>query len=209
MLDFVVATWLAVVKWPLTLFMDAAFLGGIRRRAAAGFEAWAAKAAEGGPAAVARAVADRVTYAPDPLGGLVDYVAAPAVTWARRYGDCDDFAYLAAELLRRAGVATWLASYFCRNVKDSHVVCLFRDAQGYGVLDQGSIRGPFHTLAEAADATSAAAKTAGRYVRRYGRGADFIGKRFLKLSIPPRGVAAAPPSRQTAARPGGHPFCVD
>ena len=129
------------MKWPLTLFTDAAFLSGTRRRAAAGFNAWAAKVAAGGPTAVARATAERVKYANDPLGGLVDYVAAPAVTWARRYGDCDDFAYLSAELLRRAGVESWLASHFCWNVKDSHVVCLFRSADGFGVLDQGLIRG--------------------------------------------------------------------
>ena len=159
--------------------MDAAFLRGIRRRAAAGFDAWAAKAAAGGPAAVARATAERVTYARDPLGGLLDYVAAPAVTWARRYGDCDDFAYLTAELLKRAGVESWLASYLSWNVKDSHVVCLFRGADGYGVMDQGLIRGPFPTLAEAADAGNPGAKNAARYVRRYGRGADLIGKCFL------------------------------
>ena len=179
-LDFLLAVWLAVVKWPLTWFVDAAFLRGTRRRAAAGFDAWAAKAAAGGPAAVARATAERVTYANDPLGGLLDYVAAPAVTWARRYGDCDDFAYLTAELLKRAGVECWIASYLSWNVKDSHVVCLFRDADGYGVIDQGLIRGPFDTLAEAADAGNPGAKNAARHVRRYGRGADLIGKCFLK-----------------------------
>jgi hypothetical protein len=110
---------------------------------------------------------------------LLDYVAAPAVTWARRRGDCDDFAYLSAELLRRAGVESWVASYFCWDVKNSHVVCLFRKAGGYGVMDQGLIRGPFPTLAEAADAGNRGAKNAARYVRRYGRGSDLVGKFFL------------------------------
>lgn len=160
--------------------MDAAFLRETRRRAAPGFDAWAAKAAAGGPEAVARATAERVTYKNDPLGGLLDYVAAPAVTWARRRGDCDDFAYLSAELLRRAGVESWIAVYFCRKVVDSHVVCLFRDASGYGVLDQGLIRGPFPTLARAAEAGNTGATTAARCVRRYGRGPDLIGKLFLE-----------------------------
>jgi len=161
--------------------MDAAFLRGTRRRAAAEFDAWASRVAAGGPAAIARATAERVAYANDPLGGLLDYVAAPAVTWAHRRGDCDDFAYFSAELLRRAGVESWLASYFCWKVADSHVVCLFRDANGHGVMDQGLIRGPFPTLAEAAAAGNPGAKTAARCVRRYGRGADFIGKWFLRL----------------------------
>lgn len=167
--------------------MDAAFLRGTRRRAAPGFDAWAAKAAAGGPVAVACATAERVTYANDPLGGLLDYVAAPAVTWARRRGDCDDFAYLTAELLRRAGVEGWVASYFCWNVGDSHVVCLFRGEDAYGVIDQGLIRGPFRTLAEAADAGNPGAKNAARCVRRYRRGADVIGKSFLDSGwYPPR-----------------------
>jgi transglutaminase-like putative cysteine protease len=180
-LDYILAIWLAVVKWPLTLFMDAFVLRGTRRRAAAEFDAWATKVA-GGPAAVARAAAERVTYANDPWGGLLDYVAAPAVTWARRRGDCDDFAYLSAELLRRAGVESWLASYFCWNVNRSHVVCLFRDGNAYAVMDQGLIRGPFKTLADAADAGNPGAKNAARYVRRYGCGPDFVGKRFAKIS---------------------------
>ena len=179
MLDNILAIWLAVVKWPLTLFMDATFLRRTRRRAASEFAAWAAKAAAG-PAAVARATAERVAYAVDPLGGLLDYVTAPAVTWARRRGDCDDFAYLSAELLRRAGVECWLASYFCWKLEDSHVVCLFRDGNAYAVMDQGLIRGPFPTLDEAADAGNPGAKNAARYVRTYGRRPDYIGKRFIK-----------------------------
>ena len=94
----------------------------------------------------------------------------------------DDFAYLSAELLRRADVECWLASYFCWRVEDSHVVCLFRDAAGYAVMDQGLIRGPFSTLAEAAGAGNPGAKTAARYVRPYGRRPDFIGARFVKTS---------------------------
>ena len=180
MLDNILAIWLAVVKWPLTLFIDATFLRGTRRRAASEFAAWADTAAAAGSAAVARATAERVTYANDPLGGLLDYVTAPAVTWARRRGDCDDFAYLSAELLRRAGVECWLASYFCWKLEDSHVVCLFRDGNAYAVMDQGLIRGPFPTLDEAADAGNPGAKNAARYVRTYGRRPDYIGKRFIK-----------------------------
>lgn len=176
MLGFFLAAWLAVVKWPLTLFMDAAFLRQKRRRATRGFDAWAVTVCAGGPSAIARATAERVEYENDPLGGLLDYVAAPAVTWDRRRGDCDDFAYLSAELLRRAGLESWIASYLTRNVKDSHVVCLFRDANGYAVMDQGLIRGPFPTLARAADAGNPNARNVAHCVRRYGRGPDLVGK---------------------------------
>jgi transglutaminase-like putative cysteine protease len=176
MLTFLVATWSVAVKWPLTLLVDALLLRRVRRGAGAAFAAWADDAAARGPEGIARAVADRVTYLNDPLGGLLDYVAAPAATWARRHGDCDDFSYLTAELLRRAGVESWVATYVCWNVKDSHVVCLYRGAGGYGFIDQGLLRDGFPTLAEAAAAARPKAAVAAQYVRRYGRGADLVGR---------------------------------
>lgn len=176
MLAFLVAAWTAVVKYPLTLLFDTLLLRRVRRGAAAGLAAWAEEVAARGPEGIARAVAERVTYFNDPLGGVLDYVAAPAVTWARRRGDCDDFSYLTAELLRRAGVASWLATYVCWRVPRSHVVCLFRDASGYGLIDQGLLRTGFPTLEEAAAAGRPGAAVAAQYVRRYSRGADLIGR---------------------------------
>ncbi len=182
MLTFVVAAWLAAVKYPLSLFFDAFLFRRVRLRAAAGFAAWAENAAARGTDGIARAVAARVTYVNDPLGGMLDYVAAPEVTWARRRGDCDDFSYLTAELLRRAGVAGWLATYVCWNVKHSHVVCLYHDSRNFGVIDQGQVRDGFDSLAGAAAAARPRATVAAQYVRRYGRGADLIGRRIVAKS---------------------------
>ena len=176
MIAFLVAAWSVAVKWPLTLLFDTLSLRPVRLGAAAGFAAWADDAAARGPEGIARATAARVTYLNDPLGGMLDYVAAPEVTWARRYGDCDDFSYLTAELLRRAAVESWLATYVCWNVKRSHVVCLYRDAGGYGLIDQGLLRDGFGTLEEAAAAARPRAAAAAQYVRRYGRGADIVGR---------------------------------
>jgi transglutaminase-like putative cysteine protease len=176
MLAFLVAAWSAAVKYPLTLLFDTLLLQRVRLGAAAGFAAWADDAAARGPEGIARAVAARVTYLNDPLGGMLDYVAAPEVTWARRYGDCDDFSYLTAELLRRAGVASWVATYVCWNVKRSHVVCLYYDGRGFGVIDQGYVRDRFRSLPEAAAAARPRAAVVAQYVRRYGRGADLVGR---------------------------------
>ncbi|MGD8718696.1 MAG: transglutaminase domain-containing protein [Candidatus Zixiibacteriota bacterium] len=173
---FLIGIWTAAFKWPLTFFIDALFLRKVRRQAGPGFDAWARAAAAAGPEAIARAVAERVEYVLDPVRGIVDFVTAPAVTWGRRYGDCDDFAYLSAELCRRAGLESWVVSYVCWNVKDSHVVCLYRDGSGYGLLDQGLLRGGFATLGDAASAARPKSRVAGEYVRRYGRGPDLIGK---------------------------------
>jgi transglutaminase-like putative cysteine protease len=180
MLTFLAAAWSVAVKWPLTLLFDTLSLRLIRRGAAAGFAAWADDAAARGPEGIARATAARVTYLNDPLGGMLDYVAAPEVTWARRYGDCDDFSYLSAELLRRAGVASWIVTYLCWNVKHSHVVCLFYDRRAFGTIDQGYVRDGFHSLADAVAAARPPAAVAAQYVRRYARGADLIGRWIVR-----------------------------
>lgn len=179
MLAFLVAAWSVTVKWPLTLLFDTLLLRPVRLGAAAGFAPWADEAAAGGPEGIARAVAARVTYVNDPLGGALDYVAAPEVTWARRRGDCDDFSYLTAELLRRAGVAGWLATYLCWNVRSSHVACLFYDGRGFGVIDQGHVRRGFDSPAGAAAAARPNAAVAAQYVRRYAQGADLVGRRIV------------------------------
>lgn len=176
------AAWGVAVKWPLSFLADALFLGSFRGRAAAGFSAWARNAGPRGPEGVARAIAGRVKYSPDPLGGLLDYVATPEVTWRRGIGDCDDFSYLTAEMLRRARIDSWLASYLCWNVKDSHVVCLYRAGGVFGIIDQGHLRRGYRSLDEAAAAAQPEGGIAARYVRRYGRGADLIGRWIVRTA---------------------------
>ncbi len=176
MLTFLLAGWAVAVKWPLSFLANTLLLGSLRGRAAADFSAWARDVATGGPKGIARAVAARVEYCADPLGGLLDYVAAPEVTWARRIGDCDDFSYLTAELFRRAGVESWLASYLCWNLADSHVVCLYYHDRAFGVIDQGFLSYGYKSLGDAATAAEPKASVAARYVRRHGRGADLVGR---------------------------------
>jgi hypothetical protein len=183
MAEFAVKIWLAAVKWPLTFFFNRFVLRRTRLRATPAFAAWAATAAAGGPPGVTAAIKSRVRYVNDPLGGLLDYVAAPEVTWARGRGDCDDFSYLAAEVLRRAGVECWIATYVCWNVKDSHVVCLFRLGERYALLDQGALRMDFASLEEAAREAKPTAKVVAHYVRPYARGSETIGKWFSKTDM--------------------------
>lgn len=181
-----VKIWLAAVKWPLTYFFNRFVLRRTRLRAAPAFEAWATSAAAGGPPGVARAVKARLQYLNDPLGGLLDYVAAPEVTWARGHGDCDDFSYLTAEVLRRAGVECWIATFVCWNVKDSHVVCLFRLGERYALLDQGYLRMDFASREEAVNAACPSAKVAARYVRPYAT--EILGRWFSTPPAPAENV---------------------
>jgi len=181
------AAWLAAVKAPLSFLADAFHYRPLRLRAAAGFERWAAAAAAAGPAAIAAAIRERVVYVSDPLWGALDVVTAPAVTWARRAGDCDDFSYLAAELLRRAGLETWVVTYFCWRLADAHVACAYRDAEDrFGLLDQGHLTDGRPTLAAAAAAGRPSGRVAATLAQRYGRGADFIGRWIIAAGAPRR-----------------------
>jgi len=56
-------------------------------------------------------------------------VRDPETFLARRAGDCDDFATLAARLLREKGYTTKLVVVFMP--KDVHVVCYVSEARGY------------------------------------------------------------------------------
>jgi hypothetical protein len=178
MAAFLVRLWLVVVKYPLTVIFNLLFYERLRRKATPAFDAWSTAAAAGGPAAVAAAVRERVSYLADPLGGAVDFVQAPAVTWARRAGDCDDFSYLAAELFTRSGRAAWLVHYAAWNLFDSHVVCLWAERPGeFGVFDQGDLRPGFPTLqAAAAAGAPPGVKIAATVVQRYRRDGDLVGR---------------------------------
>jgi hypothetical protein len=56
-------------------------------------------------------------------------VRPPEVFLARRAGDCDDFATLAADVLREKGYTTKLVAVFME--KDVHVVCYVKEAAAY------------------------------------------------------------------------------
>ena len=60
---------------------------------------------------------------------LGDTVRPPDVFLASKAGDCDDFATLAAEVLRRKGYTTRLIVVHME--KDVHVVCYVKEVKGY------------------------------------------------------------------------------
>jgi hypothetical protein len=63
---------------------------------------------------------------------LFDCISYPQVTWARKKDDCDGFAGLAAELLRRwnPNYNPVLVTAMVRPVQASHTVCVFTTPQG-------------------------------------------------------------------------------
>ena len=63
---------------------------------------------------------------------LFDCISYPQVTWAKKKDDCDGFASLAAELLRRwnPNYNPVLVTAMVRPVRASHTVCVFTTSQG-------------------------------------------------------------------------------
>ena len=74
---------------------------------------------------------------------LFDCISYPQVTWAKKKDDCDGFASLAAELLRRLNpdCNPVLVTAMLRPVQASHTVCAFMAPQGsLHFFDNDSLR---------------------------------------------------------------------
>lgn len=74
----------------------------------------------------------QVTWTMDGPLHLFDCISYPQVTWAKKRDDCDGFASLAAELLRRwdSNCNPVLVTAMMRPVRASHTVCAFTSRQG-------------------------------------------------------------------------------
>lgn len=72
-----------------------------------------------------------VTWAMDGLFHLYDAISYPETVWAKKKDDCDGFAVLAAELLKRWDPATnpVLVTVMVRPAKSSHTVCAFKEGE--------------------------------------------------------------------------------
>jgi len=177
MLRFIPFLWSTTVKSLLTLAANRIIF---RRQVVAAepaFDEWLKEKRGKEPEKVCAEIAERVTYVIDPWHGTVDYVTAPAFTWARRYGDCDDFAYLAAEALSSLGYPAWIVTYITWNLYDSHTVCVLRVNCKYLVFDQGLRGGEFETLGGAADYIKGLLPPVmTRFVRRYRGRFDLPGR---------------------------------
>jgi len=74
---------------------------------------------------------------------LFDCISYPQVTWARKKDDCDGFAGLAAELLRRwdPNCHPVLVTAMVRPIRASHTVCVFTAPPGrLWFFDNSSLR---------------------------------------------------------------------
>lgn len=74
------------------------------------------------------AVLKQVHWTPDRPGILWDCISYPQTTWANKKDDCDGFASLAAELLKRLGkdYHPVMLTVLVRPISRSHTVCVFK-----------------------------------------------------------------------------------
>lgn len=93
------------------------------------------------PSAIAAFLRQGFTVQQDmELFGEADHWQSPEEFVARRAGDCEDFAMLARELLRRNWIKADLLSVYGADGY-AHTVCVFVDPHGwYNVIDQGTLR---------------------------------------------------------------------
>ena len=85
-----------------------------------------------------------VTWTMDGPWHLYDSISYPQRVWSKKRDDCDGFAALAAELLRRLDPAfnPFLLTAMVRPVQASHTVCVFIDrAGGLAFFDNSVLRG--------------------------------------------------------------------
>lgn len=65
----------------------------------------------------------------------IDHRQAASETWSRKQGDCEDYAFLAAELLNQQGIEAHVLYIYCwpeyrrKSPMANHAACLFRDTE--------------------------------------------------------------------------------
>lgn len=93
------------------------------------------------PDAVADFLQHHFTFQRDAdLFGEIDRWQSPEDFLQRRVGDCEDYALLAQELLRRNGIEAYVFSLFGPEGY-AHTVSVFVDEDGrYNVINQGTLR---------------------------------------------------------------------
>ena len=87
------------------------------------------------------ALLHQVTWTPDGPLHLYDAISYPQTTWAKKKDDCDGFAVLAAEMLKRWDPSTSpvLLTVMMHPARKSHTVCAFRDGTAYRFFDNARL----------------------------------------------------------------------
>jgi hypothetical protein len=84
----------------------------------------------------------QITWSGDGLFHLYDSISYPQTVWTKKKDDCDGFAILAAELLRRwtPDADPVLVTAIVRPAQSSHTVCAFKGGEGLSFFDNDELR---------------------------------------------------------------------
>jgi hypothetical protein len=157
---------------------------GLAEEGTASLEALAGRYAT--PKAVAGFLQEEFDFARDAeLFGEAERWQSPEEFLRRRAGDCEDFALLARELLRRNGIEAEVFSLFGDDGY-AHTVCVFRDAEGrYSVINQGRLRAYRARSLEALASRLHPGWTFGGIVEREGAAARLVRELVNPHPVPP------------------------
>ncbi|MDP3878769.1 MAG: hypothetical protein Q8Q07_00485 [Dehalococcoidales bacterium] len=99
----------------------------------------------------------QVTWTKDGPLHLFDSISYPQATWARKKDDCDGFATLACDLLKRldASFNPALVTAMMHPVRKSHTVCVFTYPDGtLGFFDNNTLRNSCITYSQVVEKIS-------------------------------------------------------
>ncbi len=84
----------------------------------------------------------KITWTQDGFFHLYDALSYPQTVWAKKKDDCDGFAVLAAELLKRLEPPCHpvLVTAVVRPLRKSHTVCVFKDGTRLAFFDNAKLR---------------------------------------------------------------------
>lgn len=71
-----------------------------------------------------QSILNQVKYKSD----CIDWIQRPELTWKRKTGDCEDYAYLAQALLKQIGIESQVLNIILKPSKYSHAVCVFKQS---------------------------------------------------------------------------------
>ena len=100
---------------------------------------------------------------------LGDEVQAPEAFLGDEAGDCDDYATLAAEVLKKKGYTPQLVVVFME--KEIHAVCFIRETKSY--LDYNNRRGPLFTVPSDGSLADIARQVAASFHQHWSSVAEF------------------------------------
>jgi len=94
---------------------------------------------------------DQISIMLDPVSGWPainpgDWLKTPFQTFRSGAGDCEDYSYLACDLLKRSGYDAQIIAYFTSRPGQGHAVCVVKEGKLYSCVDQSRYSAGFHSI---------------------------------------------------------------